>query len=161
MIRRAFQAIVQTANQRAFLTIGGMLVLAGCANPVGDELNADSRSLIGMPKAQLVSCAGQPQKSLNSGTGELLTYSVGLTNRSPATAGTVGVGVGGGSRSGVGVGVGVNVPLSPGFSQSYCEAVFRIDGGTVSDVTYNASSSIRGTGYRVCYEIVGSCLNVR
>lgn len=157
----SFQATTTTIRNRSLFAAAGLLLLAGCANPVGDELNTESRSMIGMSKAQLISCAGRPQKTIQSGNGELLTYSVGLTNRTPSTAGSVGVGVGGGSRSGVGVGIGVGFPLGPGFSQSYCEAVFRVDGGSVSDVTYNASSSIRGTGYRVCYEIVGSCLNVR
>lgn len=161
MPRNALKDISRFLTCRTFCALAGILLIAGCANQVGEELNSQSRSMVGMSKAQLVSCAGRPQKSLETDGGELLTYSVGLTNRTPSTAGTVGVGVGGGSRSGVGVGVGVNFPLGPGFSQSYCEAVFRMQGGSVSDVTYNASSSIRGTGHRVCYEIVGSCLNLR
>ncbi|MEM8915828.1 MAG: hypothetical protein AAGC83_08325, partial [Pseudomonadota bacterium] len=60
-----------------------------------------------------------------------------------------------------GVGVGLNFPLGPGFSSSYCEAVFTVQSGSVTDVVYNASSSIRGAGHRVCYEIVGPCLGSR
>ena len=139
----------------------GILALAACANPAAEALNTDSRRLIGMSKTQLVSCAGRPANAVQSGANETLTYSIGIPVRGPSPSTSVGVGASGGSRGGVGVGVGVNFPLGPGFSQSYCEAVFRLTNGSVNDVTFNASSSVRGTGERVCYEIVGACLDSR
>lgn len=150
---------VASRGSAAALLGAGMLALTACANPAADELNTSSRSLIGMSKTQLVSCAGRPGQSLQSGSGETLTYSIGIPIRGPGPS--TSVGVGGGSRSGVGVGVGMTFPLGPGFSQSYCEAVFKLTNGAVTDVTYNASSSVRGSGYRVCYEIVGPCLGAR
>ena len=73
MLRRSLQAVSNATNGRTLIAAVGLIALAGCANQAGEELNTQSRSMVGMSKAQLISCAGRPQKTIDSGSGELLS----------------------------------------------------------------------------------------
>lgn len=134
----------------AHRTIGLALaaLLGACANAASERALLAQQALIGMPKAQLLSCAGVPDRSREEASGEYFTYE---NERIYGTTGTT-VGVFGGSGH---VGGGLSVPLSTRLQSEYCEATFTLVGGRVVALVYNSS---RGGRYAECARIVESCL---
>ena len=121
--------------------IGSML--AGCADGPQAELAQRARtSLVGMPKADLLSCAGAPVRQAEAGGREFYTYVHGSGYSSGPSAG---IGVGGGSGN-VGLGLGLGFPLFGGGSAGYCEATFVLQNGVVQQVNYPAGASLSDCG---------------
>ena len=129
-------------------------LLAACASTRSDQAALARTALVGLPKSDLLNCAGAPWRSyLDSGV-EYLTY---VSQSVDGTYGTsVGLGYGFGSgRTAYGLGFGL--PLGTDVRSSYCEATFRIEEGRVSGVNYVGDSGYGGQ-YSECFSIVESCL---
>ena len=101
-----------------------------------------------MPKAQLLSCAGVPDRSREDAGVEYFTYEHGQVY--DYGGGTVGVYGGSGH-----FGTGVSVPLSTRLQSDYCEATFTLVNGRVAELVYNSS---RGGRFAECARIVETCL---
>ena len=102
----------------------------------------------GMPKAQLLSCAGVPDRSRQEASAEYFTYE----NERIYGYGGSSVGVFGGSGH---FGTGVSVPLSTRLQSDYCEATFTLVDGRVAELVYNSS---RGGRFAECARIIETCL---
>ena len=101
-----------------------------------------------MPTAQLLSCAGVPDRSRRDANVEYFTYE----NEEVYGYGGSTVGVFGGSGH---FGTGVSVPLSTRLQSDYCEATFTLVDGRVAELVYNSS---RGGRFTECARIVETCL---
>jgi hypothetical protein len=130
------------------------VMLAGCADGARTQLAQQAQTgLVGMPKGQLLSCAGVPARQAAAEGREYFTYVHGSgTGGGPSTS----IGIGGGSGgwgSGVGVGLGFGFPLFGGGSAGYCEATFVLQNGVVQRVTYPAGANLPD-----CGSIVQNCM---
>lgn len=119
--------------------------LAGCANGVSEAALSAQRSLIGLPKTELLACAGVPARQATADGLEFFTYSVGRIVSYPSPPFGYG-------RWGYGYGW-------PGYYgddvRSYrCEATFTLRGGKVERLVYNGGEGGAGE----CYDIVQTCL---
>ena len=123
--------------------------LGACASASSERARLAQQVLIGMPKAQLLSCAGVPDRSRDEQTAEYFTYE---NERVYGSSGAT-VGIFGGSGH---VGTGVSVPLATQLQSDYCEATFTLVDGVVTGLVYNSS---RGGRYAECARIVESCLD--
>ena len=129
--------------------LAGALLIAACASVDSENALRARTELIGMPTAQLLSCAGVPDRSRTVDNVEYFTYE----NERFESAGGASVGVFGGSGH---VGGGVRLPLGAQISSDYCEATFTLRNGVVTELVYNTA---RGGGrYAVCGRIVEGCL---
>lgn len=134
----------------AHRAIGLALVAAtvGCASAASERAMLARQELIGMPTAQLLSCAGVPDRSRRDANVEYFTYE----NEQVYGYGGSTVGVFGGSGH---FGTGVSVPLSTRLQSEYCEATFTLVDGRVVELVYNSS---RGGRFAECARIVETCL---
>lgn len=123
-------------------------MLGACANPPTERALLAQQTLIGMPKAQLLSCAGVPDRSRAEAFAEYFTYE---NERYYGGGGTT-VGVFGSSGR---VGTGLSVPLATELHSEICEATFTLIDGRVVELVYNSSHPGR---YAECARIVDSCL---
>lgn len=130
------------------LAMGLIVALAGCSNTSNERALQAQQALIGMPKAQLLSCAGVPDRSRVEAGAEYFTYE---NERVYGGSGAT-VGVFGGSGH---VGTGFSVPLATQLQSEYCEATFTLVDGRVVELVYNTS---RGGRYAECARIVETCL---
>ena len=140
-----------TTHQTRLLALAGALLIAACASADSERALRAQTELIGMPTAQLLSCAGVPDRSRTAGDIEYFTYE----NERFESTGGASVGVFGGSGH---VGGGIRVPLATQVTSDYCEATFTLRNGVVTELVYNTA---RGNGvrrYSVCGRIVESCL---
>lgn len=140
-----------TTRSRRLLALAGALLIAACTSADSERALRAQTALIGMPSAQLLSCAGVPDRSRRDGDTEFFTYE----NERFESTGGASVGVFGGSGH---VGGGVRLPLGAQVNSDYCEATFTLRNGVVTDLVYNTA---RGDGlrrYSVCGRIVESCL---
>ena len=125
------------------------LALSGCATRERDEAKRAQTALVGIPKQQLLSCAGVPNRTEASGAQEFLTYEyVAGVKRGPSTS----IGIGGGS-GGFGLGLGLGIPLGGGGPDG-CVATFTVDQGRVSRLAYREDIGDPAS----CYAIVENCL---
>ena len=122
--------------------------LAACTSAASERALLARQELVGMPKAQLLSCAGVPDRSRQEANVDYFTYE----NERIFGYGGSTVGVFGGSGH---IGTGVNVPLSTRLQSEYCEATFTLVDGRVAELVYNSS---RGGRYAECARIVETCL---
>lgn len=128
------------------------LTLAGCADSPKTQLAQRAQtSLVGMPKGQLLSCAGVPQRQAAADGREYYTYVHG--SGSGYGGPTTSIGIGGGSSSGVGVGLGLGFPLFGGGNGGFCEATFVLQNDVVRQVNYPASANLPD-----CGSIVQNCM---
>lgn len=128
--------------RRTIAIIGLLLVLSGCASP------ADSGgTVIGLTKADLLSCAGVPVHIVGAGNEERLVY-----RRAPEQWQTTtgGFAIGGGSSDGVGFGFGLSVPL--GTTGRGCETTAYVVDGRVAALTLTP-----GSDPAVCRPLFASC----
>lgn len=128
-----------------------LTVLAGCAAGPRTELAQRAQtSMVGMPKANLLACAGVPARQASAGGNEYYTY---VAPPSYAGGPSTSVGIGGGSGgSGVGVGIGLGIPLFSGGSDG-CEATVMLTNDRVQRVTYPAGASLPS-----CADLVQNCV---
>ena len=134
----------------AAMAVAAGLMLAGCAvGPKAQLAQRAQTTLVGMPKSQLLSCAGVPARQAVAEGHEYYTYVHGSGYAGgPSTS----IGIGGGSSSGVGVGLGFGFPLFGG-SSSYCEATFVLQNGVVQRINYPAGADLSD-----CGSIVQNCM---
>lgn len=130
--------------------------LAGCADPRVEAATQAQTSLVGLRKADLLSCAGAPTASMPSVPGEeVLTYE--SRNVSGYSSGpTFGLGVFGGGGN---VGYGMGFPIgSTHVDDDNCRATFTIRNGVVARVVYGGSNPSQSSRLAQCYQIVENCL---
>lgn len=130
---------------RILIMLGvSVTLLLGCANTAFHRAELAKRAqteLIGMPKLDLLSCAGAPSRSERVGDVEFLTYVSG--------GDTTGY-VAGGADSGGGSAVSM--------SRRYCEVTFVIRDGVVSKVNYTGRTGGLLTKGEQCGFVVENCL---
>ena len=137
---------------RAILSLA-MVALAACASPQADLAKQAPQTLAGMPKGDLLACAGVPQRSAVAPDGtEYLTYGRQQTNvhrdyDSPSLGG-FGLGLGGGTGP-----FSVFGDVDTWTTHYRCEATFAVRQGRVVDLRYNENRDIQ-----LCYQMIGSCL---
>ncbi len=125
------------------------MTLCACSSASHERALAAQQALIGMPKAQLLSCAGVPDRSRDESLAEFFTYeNERIYGGSGATVGVFG--------SSGHVGTGLSVPLATQLQSEYCEATFTLIDGRVAELVYNTS---RGGRYSECARIIETCLN--
>ncbi|MGQ9365835.1 hypothetical protein [Azospirillum sp. A39] len=148
-----------TPHRVAFPALGAALLaagtLAGCASPMAEQAMAARTSLVGMPKEQLLSCAGVPARQAAAGGMEFFTYrsdrivsypSSPWPSYGPWWPGYYG-------RYGWGA-----WPAYGDEVRSYaCEATFTLQDGVVRRVVYSGVPGGDG-GIGQCYYIVQNCL---
>ena len=131
---------MNTVTRAAALLALPALALAGCATGTEETalVQRAQTTLVGMPKAQLLSCAGVPERQAAADGSEFYTY----VARTPYAYGgpSTSVGVSGGS-GGVGLGVGLGFPLfSGGRTEGGCQANVVLRDGVVRAVTFPAGA---------------------
>lgn len=133
------------------LLAAAALALAACADTAGQGAIEAKHAVIGMPKAELLACAGAPERQAAADGKEFLTYTA---NRTETRGGPV-FGVGGWNG---GWGYGGYYPASAydAYSRS-CTATFVLVNGRVSQVTYGGDASA-GVQPGLCWPVVGNCL---
>lgn len=130
------------------LTAGLVMALSACTSASSERALLAQQALVGMPKAQLLSCAGVPDRSRTEPGAEYFTYeNEQFYGGSGATIGVFG--------STGHVGSGISVPLSTQLRSDYCEATFTLIDGHVAELVYNSS---RGGRYAECARIIETCL---
>ncbi len=130
------------------ITLVMTAVLCACASPQSERAQLAQQALIGMPKAQLLSCAGVPDRSRTEASAEFFTYE---SNRLYGRGGsTVGVFADSGR-----VGTGLSVPLATEVQSEICEATFTLEEGRVAALVYNTNRAGR---YGECVRMIDSCL---
>lgn len=119
------------------------LALGGCAIQRMQEASRAQSELIGMSKADLLSCAGVPFRQEQVGDEEFLTYGSGgdsvATGVATAVSPSVAVGVGRGYHR-------------------YCEATFTLKNGIVQRVSYEGRTGGLLTRGEQCAFIIENCL---
>ena len=142
---------------RLAVAAAAFVALSGCATPQGEQATRAQTVLVGLPKSELLACAGVPQRSMVDGSSEYLTYvSQSLVSR-PVHLG-VGLGYGWGGHSRYGTGLGLSYPLFADASESRtCEATFTVTDGIVRSVSYVGDGAANQNN-RQCYYIVETCL---
>lgn len=126
------------------LLLIAVLATAACAGPQADLAIRAPQTLEGMPKGNLLACAGVPDRSINGPDGtEYLSYSRHQTNVHRDFG-----------YESYGWVPGVLVPDVDSWTTNYsCTATFALRNGRVSGLTYNNDRDIQ-----LCYRIVGSCV---
>lgn len=123
------------------------LMPAACANPRAEQALAAPRTLVGMPEATLLACAGVPERRAGTGGEERLTYALSRTrvDRDVDWERDPWIGA---------LGARVYRPEVSTWSRTYrCEATITLRDGRVAEVRYN-----EGRDVELCYEILGACL---
>lgn len=135
------------------------IAISGCATErAAERATAAQTALVGLTEADLLACAGPPQRSARNsdgsvwwlyqrGTGDR-SYSAGSQSR-PAD-----VGIGGDTFAplrGGGTGGG-------GGAAAYCEVTVTLADGAVAAIDYRANRSWRDTGLAACDSLIGRCM---
>ena len=131
------------------------LGLAACENPRADAALQAQQSLVGMPKAVLLQCAGAPGRFANVDGLEILTYDAQKLQADPNGfygAGGWGWGHHWGGGAGWGWGGG-------GTQSRSCSATFTIKDNKVFKLVYGSSDTEGSSRYDECYAIVENCLS--
>lgn len=133
------------------LLVAAGLGLGACADTAGQAAIEAKYAMIGMPKAELLACAGAPERQAAADGKEFLTY----TAHRMESRGGPGFGVGGWS-GGWGYGGYYAAPAYDSYSRS-CTATFTLVNGRVAQVTYGGDASA-GAQPGLCWPVVGNCL---
>lgn len=157
MVGRFRKAGSRVAGAAAVLGAG--LLAASCANPAAERVATAQRTLVGLSKQQLLSCAGVPERQASADGFEYFTYTNSRIVSYPGSAF-------GGWYGG---------PWYPGYRHSWsgwggwgwpgyvgdeirtysCEATFTLKGGAVERIVYGGPGGGNATE---CYAIVQNCL---
>ncbi len=146
---------MRTAMRLMLLSAAG-LVLAGCAADRGEMALAAQGALIGLPRGDLLSCAGVPERSRAEGNVEYFTYGSGQLVEYPTV--TMGLGLGYYRSAHPYYGLGWGVPVAPEVRSDYCETTFTIVDGVVTDVNYVSASGVGASRFSQCYYTIQTCL---
>lgn len=133
-------------------------LMAGCANTARDEVIEAQHAMVGMPRGELLSCAGAPERQTAADGREYFTYVARRLETSPTV--TFGTGFGGWGGGGWGWGGGYAAPLygPAAYSQS-CAVTFTLNNGRVERVVYGGDAT-GGQMLGLCWPVVGNCLSV-
>jgi hypothetical protein len=128
-----------------------LVLAAACGTSGVERAQLAQTALVGLPKSELLSCAGAPNRSRQDAGREYYTY------ESETIYGGYGPSFGlfGGTD---GMGVGIGLPLGMGSSADFCEATFTIESDRVVRVDYNAVGGYGGPRVGECARIVEGCL---
>lgn len=138
------------------VALGAGLLAASCANPAVEKAAAAQRSLVGLSKQQLLSCAGVPERQATADGYEFYTYTNSRIVSYPG--GSFGSWYGG--------------PWYPGYRYGWsgwgwpgyvgdeirtysCQATVTLKDGTVERIVYGGPG---GGNASECYAIVQNCL---
>ena len=126
--------------------VAAALALGACSQFENQERAERARSeLIGMSRGQLVECAGQPDRVVQSGNLETLIYLHGEQRRMV------------GEPDPQGTGMQTSAPIAN--STPWCEATFTVESSRVTNVRYRGQTGGLITGAQnVCGEIVYHCV---
>ncbi|SMF31253.1 hypothetical protein SAMN02982917_1482 [Azospirillum oryzae] len=142
----------------AMILLGGAAaILAGCATGPDPEIARRAQTaMVGMPKADLLACAGVPDRQATAAGREYYTY-VARPAVAYSPGSSIGIGAGSfGGSGGVGLGLGFGVPVG-GNTSTGCEATVVIGTrGTVEQVSYPAGATLSA-----CTPIVSNCMAPR
>ena len=130
------------------ITLVKTAVLCACASPQSERAQLAQQALIGMPRAQLLSCAGVPNRSRTRASAEVFTYE---SNRLHGRGGSTADAFDGSGR----VGTGLSVPLATEVQSEICEATFTLEQGRVVSLVYNSNRAGR---YGECVRMIDACL---
>ena len=133
--------------------LAALMGLAACASN-NDDIEIAQRAqtqLVGMPKAQLLSCAGVPARQAVADGSEYYTYSERPSYASDGP--NVSLGLGGATGEGIGLGLGIGVPVFSSRGTQGCDATFVLRGGVVQQVSYPAGASLDA-----CGAVVSNCM---
>ncbi|RJF88026.1 hypothetical protein D3874_14195 [Oleomonas cavernae] len=131
--------------------------LAGCANPRAEAAAQAQTSLVGLRKADLLSCAGAPAAAMQANPGEeVLTYESRKVS-GYASGPSFGLGFFGGGGN-VGYGLGLPLGGSSYVDDDNCRASFTIRNGAVTRIVYGGSDASYTSRLAQCYQIVENCL---
>lgn len=128
---------------------------AACASPQAEQAELARTALIGLPRSELLACAGVPHRSHSDGAEEVWTYGSEQLISQPGPG--FGIGIGAMGWNG-GLGYGIGVPLYSEVSSSYCEATFVLENGRVTRVNYVGAAGYGRARYAQCGYIIQSCL---
>lgn len=139
----------------------GTLLLTACANPNIEQAKMAQQTLIGMPKAALLSCAGAPNRSAVMNNMEYFTYE--RTRTDIDIRGGGGYGFFHGGRH---FGYGLSSPLYDWdddfrgeVTQSTCVATFTMRNGIVERLMYSGDDGYGGNSYlEQCHQILRGCM---
>ncbi len=140
--------------RKTLLLLASAAGLAACASPQAEQAIQAQTALVGIGKADLLSCAGVPHRTAQLGDVEQLQYrrTEVVIDRQVDVDESFASRILRERRGGVG----------PRFYEREvrewripytCEATFTLRNGVVERVTYNDNRSIQQ-----CYEIVGNCV---
>lgn len=143
------------STPRALALMGGLalLGLGACANPRADSAQGALNTLVGMPKATLLQCAGVPARTATVDGLEVLTYEATKLqgDRTPRVL------VGG--HFGRHWGWGPDFWTGPDGTESRsCQATFTVRDGRVAKVVYGSADSEGERRLEQCYAIVENCV---
>ncbi|MEE8271898.1 MAG: hypothetical protein V3R98_09240 [Alphaproteobacteria bacterium] len=124
--------------------------LSACASAAAERAALAQQALVGMPRSQLLSCAGVPERSREDPEGEYFTYE----NLRIFSTPTASVGVYGGGR----YGYAFRAPLATQVESSRCEATFTLIDGRVTQLVYTSVAGGGRSRYAECAAIVDACL---
>lgn len=137
---------------RAIMTLA-LAALAACASPEAELAKQAPQTLVGMPKGDLLACAGVPQRSAVGPDGtEYLAYGREQINihrdYDPPSLGGFGLGLGGGGGP-----FSIFGTTDTWTTEYSCVATFAVRQGRVVDLRYNENRDIQ-----LCHQLIGSCL---
>ncbi|WP_448188180.1 hypothetical protein [Azospirillum sp. sgz301742] len=141
---------------KRLVRVAGLAALAGLAacasnSPDIEIAQRAQTQLVGLPKAQLLSCAGVPTRQAVANGDEYYTYSQRPVYVSDAPA--VSLGANGATGEGIVLGLGVGVPVFSGRGTQGCDATFVLRGGVVRQVSYPVGASLED-----CGALVAACM---
>jgi hypothetical protein len=141
---------------RSLLGLTAATILAGCLGSSGPTEAEARQQLTGIGQAQLLACAGVPDRSRVENGVEYMSYESAVMASDQAAG--FGLSSGFGVGTGVGVGFGLETPIGDQAVRSnYCEANFTIVGGRVAEVNFNTAG---GYGrFDQCRSLVAACLS--
>lgn len=136
----------------AYWPVAAALALSACADPAGQGAIDAKYAIVGMPKAELLACAGAPERQATADGKEFYTYAA----QRMETRGTIGYGVGGWGGGGMAYGGYYGAPAYDSYTRA-CAVTFTLTNGRVSQVTYGGDAT-GGAQPGLCWPVVGNCL---
>ena len=139
--------------------LAATLILAGCASERAERAQEARQALLGLSRAALMQCAGDPQRESRQGGVEFLTYS----NQPWSSGGAFGPTVGVGADSTVpqsGIDQAASSPVLQEIRSDYCEVTFSLVNNRVDHVGYRTPAGFGQRRYAQCYDIVATCMRV-
>lgn len=147
LVNNEYKILLQRMSMpaRSVVGIASFLLLASCADNKfhrAEVAKEAQTALVGMPRKELLACAGVPVRSAVDGTTEFMTYVGGGDSTGAAVATTNG-----------NVGVGV-----VSTKHRYCEVTFVLENGIVQKLNYAGRTGGYATEGEQCAYVVQGCM---